>query len=279
VELVAHGVLPGTSLLDAIDGACDVDPVPLVVGPVGPTRSGTFFSTYRRTRVGYTIAWPPGHQPGDLVALVIMLHGYRANHAHTVSGMSPAQLVALRVNGRPLTPMALATVDGGDGYWHPHPSDDPMGMVIHELIPMCQRAGLGRDAQGVAITGISMGGYGAIATAEHHRRSFRAAAAISPAIWTSWNEAHGANPGAFTDPAEFAAYDAVTHATMLGDLPIRVAVGASDPFLPGVRAFIDELPAGDIAVISGGCHSGAFFTSQEPATMAFLSRHLAVLSS
>ena len=54
------------------------------------------------------------------------------------AGMSPAQAVALQVDGKPLAPMAMVTVDGGGGYWNPHPGDDPMAMVIDELIPMCQ---------------------------------------------------------------------------------------------------------------------------------------------
>ena len=64
-----------------------------------------------------------------------MLHGYGANHTNALAGMSPAQAVALQVNGRPLAPMALVTVDGGGGYWHAHRGDDPMAMVIDELIP------------------------------------------------------------------------------------------------------------------------------------------------
>ena len=42
--------------------------------------------------------------------------------------MTPARAVSLLVDGEPLTPMALVTVDGGGGYWHPHPGDDPHGL-------------------------------------------------------------------------------------------------------------------------------------------------------
>jgi hypothetical protein len=42
-----------------------------------------------------------------------MLHGYGDDHASALSGMSPAQAVALRVGGAPLPPMALVTADGG----------------------------------------------------------------------------------------------------------------------------------------------------------------------
>jgi len=54
-----------------------------------------------------------------------MLHGYGNNHATALFGMSPAQALALRVDDTLLSPMAMVTVDGGNGYWNPHPRDDP----------------------------------------------------------------------------------------------------------------------------------------------------------
>ena len=44
--------------------------------------------------------------------------------------------------------MAIVTVDGGDGYWNPHPGDDPQAMVVDELIPLCQAKGLGVAPKG-----------------------------------------------------------------------------------------------------------------------------------
>jgi hypothetical protein len=35
-----------------------------------------------------------------------------------------------------------------------------MAMIVHELIPMCQRLGLGTSSHGIGTIGISMGGYG-----------------------------------------------------------------------------------------------------------------------
>ncbi len=106
--------------------------------------------------------------------------------------------------------MALVTVDGGGGYWNPHPGDNPQAMLTGELIPLCQRKGLG--AKRIGVMGISMGGYGAILLAEKYPRLIRAVAAISPAIWTSYAQARGANAGAFASAADFASDDAVTHA-------------------------------------------------------------------
>jgi pimeloyl-ACP methyl ester carboxylesterase len=273
-ELIEHGVLPGKLRLDALLGACNVAAPPLVFDPPGPTVSGSFFSHARRRVVGYSIAWPPGHRLGSVLPLVVFLHGEGGNHLHSTSGMTPAELVALRVDGSPLPPVAVVTADGGRGYWHPHPNDDPMRMVVSELIPLCQREGLGRPRQGIGVAGISMGGYGAIVMAEHHPRLFRAVAAIAPAIWTSYDQARSVNPGAYTDAPEFAAFDAVTHAVRLRGIPVRVASGDDDPFQPGVITLARSLPKGSIVVLSGGCHSGDFFTAQEPPSIQFLARHL-----
>src|SRR5260370_31310068 len=118
-----------------------------------------------------------------------MLHGYGGTHARALAGMAPTQAVALTVDGRPVAAMAMVTVDGGGGYWNPHPGDDPMAMVTDELIPLCQRAGLGRAPQRIGTMGISMGGYGALLLAEKYPHLIAAVAAISPAIWTSYAQA------------------------------------------------------------------------------------------
>ena len=275
LELVSRGVVPGRTLLDKLDGACSVPAPPLAFSPPGPSFSGTFHSAARRRTVGYTIAYPPRHRPGDELPLVVMLHGYGGSHADALAGMSPAQGLALKAAGRPLAPMAMVTVDGGNGYWNPHPGDNPMAMVIDELIPRCQRLGLGRPPRRIGAMGISMGGYGALLFAEKHPRLIAAVAAISPAIWTSYAQARGANPGAYTSAAAFAANDAVTHAAALGRRPVRVASGYGDPFHPGVQALARALPAGAVVAFGPGCHDGSFFAAQEPPSLAFLAAHLA----
>ncbi|MGD0380724.1 MAG: alpha/beta hydrolase-fold protein [Acidimicrobiales bacterium] len=273
VELVDRGVLPGHGMLLTVEGACAVASPGLEFSTPGPASSGRFLSRARRRVVGYTIAYPPGHGPGSVLPLIVMLHGYGADHTDALSGMSPAQAVAIKVDGRPLVPMAMVTVDGGGGYWHPHPGDDPLGMVVDELIPMCRARGLGRPAQGLATMGISMGGYGALVVAERYPAMVRAVAAISPAVWTTYAEAHGANPGAYSSARDFAAYDAVTHASALAGIPVRVASGLDDPFQPGVRALAASLHHATVD-FSKGCHSGPFFVAQEPPSLAFLSDHL-----
>ncbi len=274
IELVSRGILPGKTVLDELDGACSVPGPPLTYSPSGPAFSGTFYSAARNRRVGYTLAYPPRHHAGNELPLVIMLHGYGANHTGALIGMSPAQALALVVDGRPLAPMAMVTVDGGDGYWNPHPGDNPMAMVTGELIPRCRRLGLGRPPQRIGTMGISMGGYGALLLAEKHPHLIAAVAAISPAIWTSYAQARDANAGAYASAAAFAANNAVTHAAALAHLPMRVASGYDDPFSPGVHALARALPARAVVDFVKGCHTGPFFAEQQPPSLAFLARHL-----
>jgi S-formylglutathione hydrolase FrmB len=289
VELVSRGLLPGQGVLDAIDGACSVAAPDLAsYAPPGPQVSGTFYSRARNQDVGYTIGYPPGHRPGAKLPLVVMLHGYGANHTNALSGLSPAHALALRVNGRPLPPMALVTVDGGTGYWNPHPRDNPQAMLTDELIPMCRRLGLGGGGDGerrrIGVMGISMGGYGSLLLAEKRPDLVSAVAAISPAVWTSYAQARSANVGAYASAADFAADDVVTHAAALAPVPVRVASGFSDPFYPGVQAFARALPkdtGGEPAAVTfaHGCHDDSFFTAQEPPSLAFLARHLTAAAS
>ncbi|HMD93999.1 MAG TPA: alpha/beta hydrolase-fold protein [Trebonia sp.] len=267
-------------MLDAIDGACSVaTPDGVSYAAPGPSVSGAFHSAARRRTVGYTIAYPPGHRPGDRLPLVVMLHGFGADHTDALAGVSPAQAVALRVGGAPLAPMAMVTADGGGGYWNPHPGDDPMAMLTGELIPMCRRLGLGSPPHRIGAMGISMGGYGALLLAEKHPRLIAAVAAISPAIWTSYAQARAANAGAYASAADFAADDAVTRAAALARVPVRVAAGYADPFYPGVRALAGALPPGAVVDFAGGCHTGPFFAAQQPPSLAFLARHLGATPS
>lgn len=273
-ELVSHGVLPGKQRLDELDGACSVSSPPLTFSGLGASRSGSFYSDARNRQVGYTIAYPPGHPSGSPLPLIVMLHGFGGNHTNAVAGMTPAQALALHLDGHSLPPMAMVTVDGGGGYWNPHPGDDPMGMVVNELIPMCQRQGLGSAPQKIGTMGISMGGYGAILMAEKNPDLFSAVAAISPAVWTTYDEAKGANAGAYASLDAFRSNDVVTHAGALEGKPVRIASGSDDPFHPGVMALAGVVPPSTAVIISSGCHTDPFFVSQEPPSLQFLGTHL-----
>lgn len=271
VELVAHGLLPGKQTLDQLSGGCDTAPTVPSFAPLGPSLSGQFSSKARRRSVGYTIAYPPHHHVGDELPLVVVLHGLSNNHHTALFGMSPAQAVAITHHGAAMNPVALVTVDGGNGYWNPHPGDDPMAMVVDELIPLCQRRGLGRGSSGIRMMGVSMGGYGALAIAERNRGLVSKVAAISPAVWTSYDQARAANPNAFASQKAFDDGDVIAHVAELTGVAVRVASGADDPFHPGVVALANVLHRARV-VFSAGCHTEPFFLEQEPPSLRFVSR-------
>jgi pimeloyl-ACP methyl ester carboxylesterase len=274
VELVAHDVLPGKSLLDELDGACDVGVAHFKTSGVGELVSGSFYSRARRRLVGYSVGYPPGHPRGSELPLIVMLHGEGGSHKGALPGLTPAEAVSLIVDGSRLAPMALVTVDGGRGYWHPHPDDDPMGMVVDELLPMLSKWGLGGSARRTATMGISMGGYGAILFAELYPELFGAVAAISPAVWTSYSQASAVNAMAYDSAAQFARFDVITHAASLAATPVRIAAGFSDPFYPGVSELSRHLGSTATLALTGGCHTGPFFRFEEPPSLGFLSTHL-----
>jgi pimeloyl-ACP methyl ester carboxylesterase len=120
-----------------------------------------------------------------------------------------------------------------------------------------------------------MGGYGALLLAEKNPHLISAVAAISPAIWTTYEQARAVNPGAFASAADFASDNVITHAPALGAIPVRVASGSDDPFHPGVVALAPALAKSAIVEISAGCHDDAFFDSQQHASLAFLGEHIA----
>lgn len=274
VELVEHGVLPGKRELDELAGDCSASGPALTFTKPGPSHSGQFFSARRHRTVGYTIAYSPGHGPGSELPLAISLHGFGGTHASGLGGVSLANALAARQAGRPLPALALVSVDGGGLYWNPHPGDDPMAMLVDELIPMCRRLGLGRPPHRIGAIGISMGGYGALLLAEKHRRLISAVAAISPAVWTTYAQARSANAGAFASGADFTSDDVVAHASALTSIPVRIASGTEDPFHPGVVALAHALPRSAVVEITPGCHDDSFFSSQQHQSLAFLGRHL-----
>jgi Putative esterase len=274
-ELVEHGVVPGTARLDEMLGRTEVDEPDVGYGEPGPSVSGGFFSAARGTRVGWTVSYPPGHSAEDRLPLVLALHGYTGTHADPIGPVSPVRLLAATLNGRPLPAMAIAAVDGGNGYWHAHPGDDPMRMLLTEFLPMCRQRGRGVGVnRRIGLTGESMGGYGDLLLAEQHPGMVAAVAAISPAVWTSYADSQNANPEAFVSPADFAEHDVITHGSALHGIPVRIASGIDDPFHPYVEVLKQALPTGSHVLFPPGLHNDAFFGSQAMPSLAFLGRFL-----
>jgi pimeloyl-ACP methyl ester carboxylesterase len=270
-ELVDHGELPGKHTLDELDGACSVDIPHESFVATGPTVGGRFYSHARQREVGYSIAYPPEHRPGDHLPLGLFLHPDGSNHTTPLGRLTPARALA----GDGIAPFAIATFDGGNLYWNPHPGDDPMAMIVNEIVPMCRHRGLGRRHGTVAAIGVSMGGFGALLLAEKHPDLVSSVAAISPAVWTSYAQAAAVNPSAFASAVDFARDDIIAHAGAVARIPVRIASGADDPFHSGVVSLTRRLGSNATVDVTPGCHDSAFFTSQQQQSLRFLAQHFA----
>jgi S-formylglutathione hydrolase FrmB len=292
-ELVQDGVLPGKYTLAQLDGACGSAPPP----PTGrrPTRHAqTFESAYRHTKVQMVTLVPPDATAGSDLGVVIALHGA----GNTATGL--ADQVATAMTAGKIATFAVVCPDGGATYWHERADgDDPIGMILHEVLPRAAAAGLATRRIGIA--GESMGGYGAILLSERIAASARttpplvtsaprraapasgvpavaAVAAMSPAIFATYADARFADKGAFDNQADFASNDVFAGIAALQHVPTWVACGADDPFQQEVTLFRARLAALTRRQVSGGildgCHDDAFWARSLPAALHFIGGHL-----
>jgi len=254
--LVDRGILPGQGRLHRALGGCDL-PAPPPAPAAGPVVRGVFDSVRRRRTVSFVIRYPQSTSPGDRLPVCLALHGYGG----TALDVSP-----------PGASFAVAAMDGGPGYWHPHEADDPLGALLDEFLPLLAARGL--DVGRAAVAGWSMGGYGALLCGLSRPGRFAAVVASSPAIWRSYEEARRVNAGAFDSAAEWARYDVLARAGELRGVRLRVDCGVDDPFAPAVRELRRRLPDPGVVHLSKGCHDGAFWGHAPPAQVRFIEEAL-----
>jgi S-formylglutathione hydrolase FrmB len=238
-----------------------LEPPPAAVQPTYVT--GSFVSA---ARGGVSTNWAIARPPGQTAPLrpVIALHGKGQDAAGVMAGGVEGGLAQAVAAGIP--PFAVVAVDGGGSYWHKRASGEDSGaMVLNELIPMLSEQGL--DTSRVGFLGWSMGGYGALLLGARLGPARTAAiCAVSPALWTS----SGATaPGAFDGADDYAA-NSVWGLPQLGQIPIRIDCGNSDPFYSATKQFIAQLPVPPSGGFSPGGHDGAFWSSQLPAEIAWM---------
>jgi hypothetical protein len=267
---VEESVLPGRVRVGKALGHCSVDASPPHVDT--PSLQHEVFDSKRRGRkVGWTLALPPGAAPSGLpVALV--LHGRTDDSRTTFDSLGMHRFLADYVD-KGGHAFALAAVDGGTTYWHPRASgDDPLGMIVEELLPRLRDGGLNADRIGVL--GWSMGGYGALLLARESGRDHLggskvvAACAASPALFPTYASSA---PGAFDNQDDYTRWGALLPDPALPTgLALRVSCGDADPFTAVTeryRAKVHPKPAGGI---DRGCHNHGYWRSEAAGQIAFL---------
>ena len=206
---------------DWLGAAGDALGVAMPGAPHITRRDFTLDSRFVDGPVAYTIAWPPGSEPGDPLPVCFALPG-RGGSPPT--GFADFVAGAVRKDASP--PFAVVGVDGGVSYWHRRKTgEDRLSMLLRELIPLCARRYRLGGGRGRAIIGWSMGGYGALVAAETEPTLFAAVVAIGPAVWTSYDAMMLGPRDAFDDAADFARFDVIAHADRLAGVGLRVDCG------------------------------------------------------
>lgn len=226
---------------------------------------GAFYSPAARRSVGYAMIFPPGHEEGDRLPVVVTLHGRGGDHRTAIR-----RLHLDRVLDRVRAPFALVSVDGGDhSYYHPRVDGTDAGaMVVDELLPRLGDRGL--DVSRVGLHGWSMGGYGALLLASRHPGRFRAVAVSSPALFAGPG---ASSAGSFDGERDFARHDVLHHPERL-HLPVRLDCGLDDPFLATTRELAARLPAA-VSAFPPGRHVPAYWQRMAGPAFGFLEAEVA----
>ena len=213
-------------------------------------RSGTLRSSHW---AGRDIHWEIAQQtqaPSRSAPVVVVLHGKSGDASHAF------RIVKLHQHVRDAG-VTLASVDGGDYYWHARRVGvDTGAMVVEDFLPLVRRET--GYAGKVAFLGWSMGGYGSLLLAsELGPDKVFAVVAESAALWT---DAGLSAPGAFDDREDFEAHDVFARTDVLDGIAVRMDCGRSDPFVPGNTAFGNALPSAELTIDEGG-HTVEYWTS------------------
>ena len=242
-----------------------------------------------KENLNFDVEWrliPAGVATPHGLGVMIGLHGAGGTAVSMATNVAPSMTRAR------VTTFAIICVDGGETYWHEHADgDDPIGMIVHEVLPRGAAAGM-RTAR-IGVGGESMGGFGALLIAERlagTRTSTSTSstsdptpaaavvAALSPAVFATYEDAHAANAAAFDSPANFARNDVVSGLPALRHVPAYVACGTDDPFAPETTLVRDRLAALTQQPVPGGimpgCHDSAFWERHWPAALQFMGPRL-----
>lgn len=248
-------------------------------GPTAPLANQSNVSVERvhsqaRNRdIDFVVISPKG-VPRAGLPVCLMLHGRYGDARNSAAGI-PFWLSAAVARGK-MPPFAFLAVDGGgNSYWHRREGDDPMWMLLDEIPLWLAARGLGGDdGQPFAVSGISMGGFGALLYARRRRERgnpVRAAAVVSPALITSWREMKKRK--AFVSEAEWASMDPLRHVSALGTLPLGVWCGTQDRFITGTRKFI-KTARPTVASTTPGGHNSRYYRKALPESIAFIGKHV-----
>ena len=271
---IYRGVLPGRPQLQArlgLNGEAGKVPD---VAPAA-VEEGSFVSERRGgVDTGFTVVTPLGATAG--LPVVVALHGRGSDHRSLVGPQFRIERFLEDHVERGGAPFAIATVDGGQSYWHERPDGEDAGaMVVDEFLPMLADRDLRTGpTDRIGLLGWSMGGYGALRLGGLLGPDRVAAVcAVSPAMWA---DADDASTSGFADAEEYERFTVQGRQDELAGIAVRVDCGTGDQFYRAVEDYVDDFPD-DAAVVSSfepGAHDPDYWRRMMPAELDFLGRNL-----
>lgn len=266
---VQTGMLPGKRRIAGWFGANGphVDPQAASAAPI---ERGRFASAaLGGQEVNFAIARPPGTWP-ERLPVAVLLHGSTDTCMTPFDSVQLHQYLAEAVDAG-TTPFAIATLDGGESFWINRDSGRWADMVADFLSVLAEHE---LDTSRVALTGYSMGGYGAVMLAARQLKGrVRAVFAASACMWARFDQTE---PGAFDSAEHFAANNPWQPSVVdgLGDLPLALACGTNDPFVDGNRAWVAAKGPTAAGLFSRGDHSQNYWRSVAPQQLRFIGAHI-----
>lgn len=159
------------------------------VGGQGQVLEGLSFKSEVLGRaVNYAVYLPPDYQTSSRrYPVVYLLHGYTDDESGWVQFGEIQQAADRAIDAREIPPMIIAMPDGGvTWYINDHQNKVRFeDMFVQEFIPRIDSTFRTRpDREFRGVSGLSMGGFGALVYAFHHPDVFAACAAFSAGIFT-----------------------------------------------------------------------------------------------
>ncbi len=184
--------------------------------------------------------------PRNPRGLVLALHGKGSASGYWFHVLDGARIA--RETG-----LAIAAIDGGRSYWHPRADSDASAMLRREFLPLLASRGL--PTERIGLTGVSMGGYGALHLAgELGPARVFGVATMSAALRRDFA---ATSRGAFDDAANFALHSIFARTGMLSGIPVSLACGTADRFYGGNVDLARLLPRAR-TVFGEGAHTTAY---------------------
>jgi len=199
-------------------------------------------------------------------ALVIGLHGKGSNGPEMMDMLALDEHVAR-------TELAVATISGGDTYWHKRRSGvDAGAMVMQDFLPLMRSYAKIPESTPLGFLGFSMGGYGSLLLASAMKpATVLGVVAQSAALWTDPGDSA---EGAFDDREDFVAHNVFRRAKALSRIPIRLDCGTDDPFIAANRAFARDVVPHAVTNFDAGGHTGDYWRSHAGADLDWLAAQL-----